>query len=127
MEIFKVAGIGILAVIISGVLKKDNPEFALLVTISGGVILLVMTLSSMSGAVAAFDDLVNKTGVDQKLFGGVLKIIGIGYVTEYASAICEDYGSRSTADKIQLAGKITVFIMALPVINSLIESITQLV
>ena len=127
MEIFKVAGIGVLAVILSGVLKKDNPEFVPIVTIAGGAIVLVMIISSMSGAIAAFDALVEKTGVDQKLFGGVLKIIGIGYVTEYASAICEDQGSRSTANKIQLAGKISIFLMALPIVNALVDSITRLI
>ena len=126
MEIFKVVGIGILAVIMSGLLKKDKPEFSILVTISGGVILLLMVLSSLTGAVTAFDDLVSKTGVDQNLFSGVLKIIGVGYVTEYASAICEDYGSKSTANKIQLAGKISIFVMALPVVNALVDSVEKL-
>ena len=126
MEIVKVVGIGILAVVMSGLLKKDKPEFALLVTVSAGVILLVLILSSMSGAVTAFDELVQKTGVDQSLFGGVLKIVGIGYVTEYAAAICEDYGSRSTANKIQLAGKVTIFLMALPIVRAVIESVTEL-
>jgi len=111
----------------SGLLKKDKPEFALLVTVSSGVILLLMILSSLTGAVTAFDTLVSKTGVDQNLFSGVLKIIGIGYVTEYASAICEDYGSRSTSNKIQLAGKVTIFLMALPVVNALVESVKELI
>ena len=127
MEIFKVVGVGILAVVMSGLLKKDKPEFALLVTVSSGVILLLMILSSLTGAVTAFDTLVSKTGVDQNLFSGVLKIIGIGYVTEYASAICEDYGSRSTSNKIQLAGKVTIFLMALPVVNALVESVKELI
>ena len=127
MEIIKIAGIGIIGVIISSLLKRDNPEFSLIITVATGMILLVIVLSSMTKAVAAFDELINKTGVNQALFGGVLKIIGIGYLTEYGASICGDYGASSIEDKIQLSGKIAIFIMALPIIRGLVSAVSALV
>lgn len=126
MEIIKIAGIGIIGVVISSLLKRDNPEFSLIITVATGMILLVLILSSMTKVVTAFDYLIERTGLDVSLFGGVLKIIGIGYLTEYSSTICVDYGSSSVANKIQLGGKITIFIMSLPIIKALVSAVSAL-
>lgn len=127
MEIIKIAGIGITGVVIAGLLKKDKPEFSIIITIATGMILLVLVLSQMTSVVTAFDDLVSLSGVDQSLFAGILKIIGIGYLTEYSANIVTDYGSNSVANKIQLAGKITIFLMALPIIKSLLTAVQALI
>lgn len=126
MEIVKIVGIGIVGVIISSLLKKNNPEFSLIITLATGMILLVLVLSSMTEAIIAFDTLIS-VGLDTGLFGGVLKIIGIGYLTEYGASICEDYGASSVGNKIQLGGKLTIFLMSLPIIRGLIEAIGELV
>lgn len=126
MEIVKIVGIGIVGVIISSLLKRNNPEFSLIITLATGMILLVLVLSSMTEAITAFDTLIS-VGLDTSLFGGVLKIIGIGYLTEYGASICEDYGASSVGNKIQLGGKLTIFLMSLPIIRGLIEAIGELV
>lgn len=127
MEIIKIAGIGITGVIIASLLKRDKPEFSVIITIATGMILLVLILSQMTSVVTAFDDLVALSGVDQRLFAGVLKIIGIGYLTEYSATVVTDYGSNSVANKIQLAGKITIFLMALPIIKTLLTAVQELI
>ncbi len=127
MEIIKVIGVGIIGVVIAGLLKKDKPEFHLFIIMATGLIILFIILSSLSEVVNSFSMLVDKSGVNDALFSGVLKIIGIGYLTEYASSICTDYGSTSVANKLQLAGKITIFLMALPIINALIDVIVGIV
>ncbi len=127
MEIVKIVGIGIVGVIISSLLKRSDPEFSLIITLATGMILLVLVLSSMTEAITAFDSLISDSGLDQSLFSGVLKIIGIGYLTEYGASVCEDYGSSSVGSKIQLAGKLTIFLMSLPIVRGLVEAIGELI
>lgn len=126
MEIFKVVGIAITAVVISLILKRDRPEISLLVGICAGILILLGVLSSMTGVIEVFDDLIYKTGVDEELFSGVLKIIGIGYLTEYTSQICTDYGQNSLSEKVQLSGKISIFLMSVPIIKELVSVISSL-
>ncbi len=127
MEIFKVVGIAIAAVIISLLLKRDRPEISLLVGVSAGILILLGVLSSMTSVIEVFDELIYKTGVDEELFSGVLKIIGIGYLTEYTSAICNDHGQASLSEKVQLSGKISIFLMSVPIIKELVNVISSLV
>ncbi len=126
MEIIKVIGVGIIGVVIAGLLKNDKPEFHLFVITATGLIILFIILSSLADVIASFSMLVDKSGVNEALFSGVLKIIGIGYLTEYSSSICMDYGASSVANKMQLAGKITIFLMSLPIINALVDIIAGL-
>jgi stage III sporulation protein AD len=67
----------------------------------------------------------NKTGVSNSLFVPVLKIIGIGYLCEFGANLCVDGGCSSIADKILFCGKITILIIALPIINSVIDVVLE--
>lgn len=126
MEILRVVGVGLLGVLLANMLKKDKPEIHLLVLLATGVIILVLLLSSLTQVINSFGSLLAKAGIDDSLFGGVLKIVGVGYLTEYAASICTDSGAASVADKIQLAGKITVFLMGLPIVTTLVSTLAAL-
>lgn len=123
MEIFKIVGVGIMGAIIAGFLKSAKSEFSIFVVLSTGVIILIMLINGMSDVVGAFYNIVTKSGIPDELFQGILKIIGVGYLTEYSAGICEDYGTPSIGKKLQLSGKIIIFLMALPILTSLVELI----
>ena len=127
MELVKVIGVGIVGLIVAALLKKDKPELTLLAVIATGAMILIIILSSISQAIATFADLIAKAGLSDGLFGGVLRIVGVGYLTEYAASLATDSGSTSIANKIQLAGKVTIFLMGVPVVTTLIELLEELV
>lgn len=126
MEIFKVIGVGIIGTIIAGLLKNNKSEIGILVIMSTGIIILILILNSLTSVIDSFFDIVDKSGINMSLFSGMLKIIGIGYLTEFSANLCEDYGCASIGKKIQFGGKITIFLMALPIISGLIEIIGNL-
>ncbi|AIE60687.1 stage III sporulation protein AD [Bacillus methanolicus MGA3] len=57
----------------------------------------------------------------------ILKIIGIAYIAEFATQITKDAGQGAIASKIELAGKILILAMAIPILTVLIETIIQMV
>ena len=126
MPLFRVVGVGLLGVALATMLKRERPEMHLIVLLATGVMILVLVLSPMTGVINSFATLLAKAGVDDALFGGVLKIVGVGYVTEYAASMCTDAGASSVADKIHLAGKISVFLMGLPIITALVQTLAAL-
>ncbi|MBQ4444372.1 MAG: hypothetical protein II896_06945 [Clostridia bacterium] len=126
MEVLRVVGVGMVGVLLSLLLKKDKPEWHLLVLVVTGVVVLTIVLSSMTSVVNAFGALLSAGGVDDALFSGVLKIVGVGYLTEYAASVAGDAGVQSVGDKIQLAGKIAVFLMGLPIVTALVRTISLL-
>ena len=74
-------------------------------TLATGIIIVIITLTYIGDVIIAFNQIVDKTGLNSKLFSSLLKIVGIGYLTEYSSSMCEDMGSPSLGKKFNLVGK----------------------
>ena len=126
MQILKVVGVGLIGALVAGILRQEKSELFIFAVIAGGALILIIVLSSLTEVIAQFGMLVGKSGVDESLFAGVLKIIGIGYITEYASALCTDYGVTSIGNKLQLAGKVAIFFMTMPILVNLIDIISSM-
>jgi stage III sporulation protein AD len=74
---------------------------------------------------AIFTSISQIAGVENGLLKMLLKIVGIGYLTEFASGLLIDFGSSSIADKITLAGKVTIVLLAIPVVESLLQLVER--
>lgn len=127
MEIYKIVLIGIIAAVMIVMLKELKSEMAVIVAVAAGVIILIMTASMLADVVEVFSNIADKSGIDNSLYIALIKIIGIGYLTEFAANICEDAGSKSVAGKILLGGKICIMIVALPVVQALIDIIIAII
>lgn len=124
--LFKLIGIAMIGVTVVLLLKTAKPEFAVFGTIATGVVMVVFMLSYLQDVVLAFDGVVKKSGIDDGVFSAVLKIIGIGYITEYSSSIASDAGCGSIASKLQFGGKLTIFIMSISIVSQLVETVSNL-
>ena len=123
MDIFKILAIAVLTCIASLIVKQVKPDFASIVAISGGIVILLFVIQYVEEIIGVFQGLIHKTGLSPTLFSSILKIIGIGYLTEFTSSICSDCGNTSLASKVGLAGKIVILFLALPIITNLLEVI----
>ena len=57
----------------------------------------------------------------------ILKIIGVAYIAEFASQISKDAGQGAMAAKVELAGKIIILAMSIPILSVLIETVINLI
>ncbi|MBQ8522687.1 MAG: stage III sporulation protein AD [Clostridia bacterium] len=126
MDIVKVVAVGLITVIATIIVKQVKPEIAMLITLTGSIIIIILSIQMLQGVFGSFMSIFNKTGVSNSLFVPVLKIIGIGYLCEFSANLCVDGGCNSIADKILFCGKITILIIALPIINSVIDVVLEL-
>ena len=126
MDIVKVVAVGLITVFASIIVKHTKPEIAVIINIAGGIIIVMFILQMMSGVLDNFLGLFTKTGIDKTMFVPIFKIIGIGYLCEFGANLCVDGGCSSIADKILFCGKIAILIIALPIINSVIDVIMEL-
>lgn len=117
--IVKIIGMAFVTAITASILKSTKPELSFAVSIAGVLIILVMILESIEGTITAFSMMTQITGMDNQLLKTVLKIVGIGYITEFSAGLLSDFGSASVADKVILGGKITIVALSLPIMENL--------
>lgn len=126
MDIVKIAAAGVITAVCALILRETRADMAIAVTLAGGVIILLMVLDKVVGIFTVFETLMQRAGIDNRIFSLLVKIIGIGYVTDFSAGVIEDTGSKSLADKVVLAGKIIIMTLALPVIVKLFDLIAGL-
>ncbi|MBQ1992536.1 MAG: stage III sporulation protein AD [Clostridia bacterium] len=124
-----IAGICILAVIASIIaiaLKQSTPQISLVLSLVTGVIILI----AISAYLPVFTDkinlLISQSGVDKEYTRVLLKSVGICFICQFSSDICNDSGQSALATKVELAGKILILISALPLMEEILEIASSL-
>lgn len=126
MDVVKIIGVGLIALIIIILLKQYKPEFVIYVSLIAGAIILFMVLDKLTGIIELLSNLSSKAGINGQFLVILLKITGIAFLTEFAVSICNDSGETAIANKIDLGGKIIIIAISVPIISSLLELIIKI-
>lgn len=124
--IFRILGLCLIITIAIIVVRQTKPELAVLVGVAGSVVLFFYILDMLEQVFGVFEYILDSTNLDPQLFVLLLKIVGVGYVTEFGANICSDSGNSAVASKILLAGKLAIFVLAIPIIKSLIQILASI-
>lgn len=124
--IFKIIAISLVTCVAVMIVKPIRNDFAVLLSVVGGIIIILFVMQYVSEIFSTLHFIVNETGLSNSLFSLILKIVGIGYLTEFTVGVCADSGVGGLGDKVLLGGKIVILAMALPIINNILEIIIGL-
>ena len=123
MEILKIIGVAFVTSIAAILLRATKPELSFAVTVTGVIVILLFIIDSLKNTLWILGELAQMTGVDNGIIKTLIKIVGVGYLTEFSSGILNDFGSSAVADKVVLGGKIAILLLSLPILEGLIHMI----
>jgi stage III sporulation protein AD len=123
LHILQLVGIGLTSTVLAASLRSRAPQFAMLIGVVAGIILLLSVLNGMSTIITTLSDLARAAKVDHGFLATVLRIIGIAYIVEFAAQLARDANEGALAGKIELAGKVGIVILAVPIISGVVESL----
>ncbi len=126
MQIFQLVGIAIITAVAALLLKGTKPELAFAVTIAGGIILLLFAFEIFKGSLTIFQRITDITGIESSIVKILLKMVGIGYLVEFSAGILNDFGQSNLGDKLVFCGKIIVLVLAVPILESVLNLIVKL-
>lgn len=121
MNIISICAVGIVATVICILLKKQNPEFSMLISIAAGVFILVRIFLNITPAISQINGLLLSTKLSSEYFLILFKALGICFLTQFASDSCKDAGESALSSKIELAGKISIVLISLPLFEKITE------
>lgn len=127
MNITQIVGFALVATFIILILKQYKPEYAMQASILAGIVILVFAISKISTVITLIENLINDIGINKEFLVILLKITGIAYLVEFASSICKDAGENAIASKVELAGKLLIVTLSIPIISTLIETVTEVI
>lgn len=126
MQIFQLVGIAIITAVAALLLKGTKPELAFAVTIAGGIILLLFAFEIFKESLSIFQKITDATGIESSIVKILLKMVGIGYLIEFSAGVLNDFGQSNLGDKLVFCGKIIVLVLAVPILESVLNLILKL-
>ena len=127
MEITKVVFFAIFATILIVILKEERKEFALIISIIAGVLILIFSVLKINPIISMLYNLAEKSGINSDFLIIILKVTAMAYLVEFGKNICVDAGASSVGTKLEIAGKILIVSISLPIFSSLVSLITELI
>ena len=127
MEIINIVLLGIGAVVLSTVLKRDNPQFALMVSIAAGAVILIKIMGYFFSVISQVYDIAYAGGIDEGYISIILKITGIAYLAQIGADICKDAGESAVGTKIEIAGKIFIAALSMPFVTALLKTVMDFI
>ena len=125
--LIKIICVAIIAVILISIIKMYKPEYAIEITICASIILLYFVVEGIGYSINYINGIYNKLSYGKSYFPIILKVLVIAYITEFSVALCNDAGEKSIASKVELAGKIAIFFASIPVFDSLMSLLNNLI
>ena len=126
MDMIQVVGIGMTAVLLILVVKRSHPELAVQITIVVAGIVFFLVLDKLRMIIELFTEMAKRAGIGEMYLIILLKIIGISYLVEFGAQVCRDAGEGAIASKVELAGKVMILVMAVPIIAFALDTILRL-
>lgn len=126
MNIVSVCGVAIVATVSAIALKKNAPETSVVIAISAGVIIFISVLSGITPIVNEVYKLVNNAGVSTEYGKILLKTVGICLACQFTADSCRDAGQSSLATRVELAAKVSVVVISIPLFEKILSVATEL-
>ena len=116
----------VVAVLLAVQLKSVKPEYGIYISFAAGVIIIFYGIRKLETVVETITVIQSYIPLDTVYIGTLIKMIGITYLTEFASGICKDTGYQSVAGQIEVFGKLSILAVSMPVVTALLETVQDL-
>lgn len=125
--LWSVLGIAAVTAVSVIFIKQYRPETALLLSVSGGILILLFCISDIADIFAKLREMLSEFSVDGAIFNVIIKSLGVCLVTDFAGNTCRDFGHLSLASGVEFAGKIVVLVLSLPIISEIVTVAVELI
>ena len=115
------SGFAVVAAIICLLIRQYKPEYAVAVELVCGVLIFGIIIVQMSPILSVMRDLLGKLDIKSEYIVVIVKSLGICYITQLACDTCRDAGQSAIATKIELAGKVAIVLLSLPMFTELLD------
>lgn len=126
MTVWQIAGFAICAAAIALTLRRLRPEAAPVLVIAAGALVALMALPQLAKIVDGINILAASGSVQNTYLTPLMKVAGISLLMDFAAQTCRDAGEDGLALKVELAGRIMLIALALPVMDVLLSQIMSL-
>ena len=123
---FQAAAAVLVASVLALTLSKQDKEQATLLTIGVCCMVVIGAVSFLKPVLDLLAELETLGNLNSEMVRILLKVVGIGLVSEIASMICSDAGNGSMGKALQMLSSAVILWISIPVFQTLLELIQEI-
>ena len=123
MEIIKIGAVALTGMLFAVLMRNKNPTAAALTALACTLVIASYMLGAFEDLFSGFSRLLSSGGLDPVFYKSIIKVIGVAYFSEIISGLCRDAGQNAIAAKVEIAGRVFVLTLTLPVVTELMNVI----
>lgn len=123
---FQAASAVLLALILILTLNKQNKETATMLSIAVCIMVAVLAVSFLEPVIAFLEELRLLGELDEGILVIMLKVVGIGFIGQMATMVCDDAGNGALGKVMQLLTAAVILWLAIPVLQGLIDLVQEI-
>lgn len=125
MNMVQIGIIGVLGALLAIQFKSGKTEYGIYMSVAVSIFLFACIVDRLELFVSTVEEIGRYITFDMGYIATMLKMIGITYISEFSSSICNDAGYQTIAAQIEVFSKLTILAMGLPVLLALLETIQE--
>lgn len=123
MDIFKITAFAVCGAVLSLLIKEYKPSIAICIGIICALFLFFEVMSQINYIFTSALSIADNLSVNRQYIDTIIKITGVSCIARFGTEICRDAGQNAIAANLELAGKIIIVVLSLPLLISVINLI----
>ncbi len=116
----------VVSAILSLVLRQYKPEYAVFISLACSIIVVLYLMDGIAQVGDRLQGVFDGTLIAPELIEVVFKSLGVCILAELAGQVCKDAGEQAIASKIELAGKVALLFLSMPLFLKLLDTAAML-
>lgn len=126
MEILKIVALAITGVLLAVLMKSFNKETSIYIILATVIILFISIIDELTEIFLFLEGIYDNVSYGKTFFPVILKVLAVAYITDFTAQLCRDAGEGTIGTKVELAGKVIIFYLAMPILTAILELIGSL-
>lgn len=126
MDVLKIAMLAVSGVLLALMLKQTKPEYSVFLSMAVCICIFLYLLGRLQTVLGYLQQLQEQVKIDGVWLDTILKMLGITYITQFASDICKDAGYSAISSQIELFARVSILFLSFPVLLALVELIGEI-
>ncbi len=125
LDIIRIAGIALVGVVTAGIVKNIKPEFTIYLVMATIVLIFFLTVDKLRVVFDFLNTIYSQITYGKTFFPILLKVLAVAYLTDFTAQLASDAGESAIGSKLELAGKIIIFYLSIPILVAILDLINS--
>ena len=123
--ISQIVALAMVGACLSLLLRGQSGALAILVPMIACVLIMLFSVRFLAPFLELIETIRDMTGLADALTAPMIKVAGIGMLTQLAGSVCEDAGEKALSKAVEIGGTILSLYTALPVLLAVVRMMEQ--